>query len=236
LADSATVIAALKFEGGIVIGADSQASDLVALVRWPVEKLCCVGNQPLVLGFSGSVGMAQRARAQLESTVLHTNVFGKRHSIQGAMDKSFTPVYKKIKDTIHPPQNIYQSCLWGLSAFWAEGAPQILEHEINGDSSFHDFFHAIGSASNTAYAIYRTLGGKELCALKERWSIPVILRILRTCVNVELWGVSEPLSLWVVSPGKAREVSEDEIQVHLQSVEKWERDERLSFFSKAKAP
>ena len=227
VADTATIIAALKFRDGVVIASDSQASDSVARVRWPVEKLDSVGDKPLVLGFSGSVGMAQHARRELEATTLHPNTFNKRHLVQDAMDRCFAPIYKKIQAI-----NIPQVSLWGLSVFWAENAPQILENEIASDSSFHDYFHAIGSAANTAYAIYRTLGGSRLCTVAERWALPVILRILRTCVSVEVWGVSEPLSVWVVSGGTARRISPDEIQAHIQTVGEWEEGERSNFFSK----
>ena len=232
MAESTTIIAALKFQGGVVIAADSQVSDTAAQVRWPIEKLERVGDKPLVLGFSGSVGMAQRARKQLEATTLHPDMFNKRHLVQDAMDRCLAPIYRKIKEDIHPPAKIFEVCLWGLSVFWAENAPQILEHEFSSDSSFHDYFHAIGSAANTAYAIYRTLGGARLCTVAERWALPVMLRILRTCVSVELWGVSEPLSVWVVLGGKARKVSLDEIQTHLQTIETWEERERSDFFNK----
>lgn len=232
VAETATIIAALKFKDGVVIAADSQASDEVARVRWPVEKLEAIGDKPLVLGFSGSVGMAQRARRGLEEATLRPNTFNKRHLVQDAMDRCFAPIYKRIREDIHPPVDIWKVALWGLSAFWAENAPQILENEPSSDSSFHDYFHAIGSAAKTAYAIYRTLGGTQLCAVPERLALPAILRILRTCIGVEMWGVSEPLSVWIVSGGKARKISLDEIQAHLQTVDAWEEAERSNFFSK----
>jgi 20S proteasome alpha/beta subunit len=232
MAETATIIAALKFTDGVVIASDSQASDVVAQVRWPIEKLDRIDDKPLVVGFSGSVGMGQRARRGLEETNLYPNAFNKRHIVQATMDRCLAPIYKKIKEETHTPANIPQVCLWGLSVFWAENAPQIFENEITGDSSFHDYFHAIGSAANTAYAIYRTLGDIKLCNVTERWALPVILRILRTCIKVEVWGVSEPLSVWVVSAGRARKISLDEIQAHLQTVDGWEERERSDFFSK----
>jgi len=232
VAQTATIIAALKFQDGVVIASDSQTSDPVAQVRWPVEKLERIGDKPLVLGFSGSVGVAQRARRGLEETTLHPNTFNKRHLVQDAMDRCFAPIYKKIREDIHPPIDIWQVALWGLSVFWAENAPQILENEPSSDSSFHDYFHAIGSAAKTAYAIYRTLGGAQLCTVPERLALLAILRILRTCVDVELWGVGEPLAVWIVSGGQARKVSLDEIQAHLQTVDAWEEVDRSNFFSK----
>jgi 20S proteasome alpha/beta subunit len=237
MAESTTVIAALKFQGGVVIAADSQASDVASDVRWPVEKLDRIGSHPCVVGFSGAVSRAEHARGKLNSTPLHPNMFDKRERIQGAVYRSLSPVYDEIKRANEcAKQPFYLTSLWGLFTFWAEGTPHIFECGINGDCEFHQHFHAIGSGSKTAYAIYRTLGGNELCTLDERWAVPVVLRILRTCVNVELWGVSEPIFVWVISGGKARQLTPDELQVHLQTVDEWERGERSAFFSKAIGP
>lgn len=228
---STTVIAALKFEGGVVIAADSQASDIVAEVRWPVEKLDCIGSHPCVVGFSGSISNSQRARAALEAITLHPNMFDKRDRIRDTIARCLSPIYQQIKQANDGVRrDIYLTSLWGLLVYWAEGAPQILECGINGDIEFHEYFHAIGSGAKTAYAIHRTLGGKRLCTLDERRALPVLLRILRTCVDVEVWGISEPLSVWIVSQGKARKLSEDEIQPHLQWVDRWEEGERSVLF------
>ena len=91
--------------------------------------------------------------------------------------------------------------------FVGKVAPHILECGLNGDIEFHQYFQAIGSGANTAHAIYRTLGGERLSTLDERKTLLVVLRILRTGVNVEMWGVSEPLSVWVVSHNNAKKVS-----------------------------
>jgi 20S proteasome alpha/beta subunit len=229
---SRTIIAALKFQSGVVIAADSQASDIVAGVRWPVEKLDCVGGHPCVAGFSGSIANSQKARSKLEATTLHPNMFKKRDKIRDAVDRCLSPIYQQIKKANDiTKRDIYRTSLWGLIVFWAEEAPQILECVINGDLEFHPFFQAIGSGANTAHAIYRTLGGERLSSLDERKALLVMLRILRTCVNVELLGVSEPFSVWVISKNKARKISPDEIQPILQFVNRWEEDDRTRFIN-----
>lgn len=232
MSESITIIAALKFEGGVVIAADSQASDPVAEVRWPVEKLDCVGGHPCVVGFSGAVARAQQARSKLEATTLHANMFKKRDKIRDAADRCLSPIYQQIKkanDGVR--RDIYLTSLWGLMVFWAEEAPQILECGINGDLEFHPYFQAIGSGAKTAHAIYRTLGGERLSSLDERKALLVMLRILRTCVNVEVSGVSEPLSAWVIFQNKARKISPDEIQPILQFVDRWEENDRRRFLN-----
>lgn len=231
MSTSTTIIAALKFQGGVVIAADSQASDTVARVRWPVEKLDCIGDHPLVVGFSGQMGMGQRVRSALEGITLHPTMFQRRDRIRDALDRCFIPVYKKIKEQNYPPTaSVPEISLWGLAAYWAEDAPHILEYEINGASMFHDCFHSIGSGSQTAYAIFRTLGGRRLVELDESKARLVMLRIIRTCVDVELWGVSEPLSVWTVTKTRAKRLSADELAPHLQLVDEWEKKERSLLF------
>lgn len=229
---STTIVAALKYRGGAVIAADSQVSDLIARVRWPLEKLDRLpGGHPCVIGFSGSVGRAQQTRAALDARPLHTNQFRKRELVRAALERCLSPVYEAIEKASHPPrEDVPRIALWGLAAMWAEDAPQILEFEINGDNSFHDSFHAIGSASATAYAIFRTLGGTRLSDLDEAKALMALIRIIRTCVNVELWGVSEPVAFWLVGPDGARNVSPDELQPHLQAIDEWEKREREALF------
>ena len=228
---SETVIAALKFKGGVIIGADSQASDPIAQVRWPLDKLSRVGQHACIIGFSGSVGRAQRAREQLSDAQIVPGAFRKSSTVRNIMDKTFAPIYQEIKERWgNPPSPIWNVALWGLIAYWAEGSPWILEYEISGESSYHDNFHVIGSGSSTAHAVYRTLGGARLCNLEEGKALGAMLRILRTSVDVDVSGVSDPYHVWVISESKARELQQEEINTHLQSVDEWIEDERRRLF------
>ena len=156
--DSNTVIAALKYQGGVLMGADSQVSDLVVQVRWPIEKLSQVQQHPLVIGLSGSMGRGDRAREALDATGFRSTTFDKKDRVQGLIEGSLTPVYEGIQKASKPPgAGIHEIALTGLAVFWAEGEPHIFETEFNGDNSFHQSFHAIGSGGSTAYAVYRTL-------------------------------------------------------------------------------
>jgi len=158
-------------------------------------------------------------------------MFKKRELVQTAIDRALQPVYEAIQQNIKPPVPLLDVGLTGLAVLWAANEPQILEREINGDSCFHDYFHAIGSGSQTAYAVFRTLGGKRLSELDERKALMALLRILHTSVSVEVMGVSEPLSVLVIESKQVRPLSQDEIQAHLQSIGEWESDEQERFFS-----
>jgi len=231
MSTSATVIAALKFESGVVIAADTQASDPIARVRWPVEKLDRIGQHPLIIGFSGAIGLSQRAWSALDSSDFRTTTFEKRDRVRDAMDRCLNPIYTKIiNDYPQPRPELWHITIWGLAAYWAENQPHIIEYGPNGIPEFHPHFHAIGSGANTAYAIWRTLGGPHLAKLGGEKSLQVILRIIRTCVDVEMVGVSEPITLWVVSANKTRKVSPDEMETLKQYVCEWEEKERKEFF------
>ncbi|MFV2044974.1 MAG: hypothetical protein ACC700_17275 [Anaerolineales bacterium] len=230
---STTIIAALKFEGGVVIAADSQTSDPSASVRWPVEKLHQVGAHPLVVGIAGATGSAKRVKENLDKAKIHSNMFDKQERVRDLLDRCFDPVYQRAfkKNSPPPPQSVaWQITIHGLAAFWADGVPRIIEYETNSDCDYHDYFHAIGSGSGTAYAIWRTLGSRALSTLDEAKAIPVTLRILRTCVNVEMWGVSEPFSIWLVTSDGARKLSQPRLEADLQYVDEWEESERQRFF------
>ena len=117
-----------------------------------------------------------------------------------------------------------------VPSFWAEDDARILEHEISRDCCFHSHFHAIGSGAKTAYAIFRTLGGRELVGLREEKAILAALRILRTCVDVEVSGVSDPYHLWVVKNNEAFQISPDRIEAEMQYVDAWQRGDIDRFF------
>jgi 20S proteasome alpha/beta subunit len=231
MSSSETVIAALKFKCGVVLAAYSQVSDPVGKVRWEFEKLDRIGTVPCVVGFSGSVGRVQRARRTLNEARLDLGAFKKTDTILKVIDRVLTPHYQEIKERwANSPHNLFDVCLWGLCAFWAEGSPQILELEMNGDSSLHNSFRAIGSGSNSAYAVYRTLGGERLCDLEGGKALTAILRILKTSVSVDVAGVSDPYHVWVVSSSDTRKVSDEELNAHLQLLDAWIEREREALF------
>ena len=234
MADSTTINTALKFEGGIVIASDSQASDPNAGVRWPVEKVSRIGTQPIVVGFSGSYGSAERMREALDQFQFHSNMFKASHRVRNAIEGCLAPEFQRVHQkypNIHANSDFWRITVWGLSAYWAEGDAHILELEPNGECCPHPHFHAIGSGGTTAYAIWRTLGGRELININESKAIQVTLRILRTCIDVEMWGVDEPLSIWIVRQDHVRSLSVEQIGAEKQYVDEWEKRERNNFLN-----
>ena len=230
MAKSSTVIIALKFSKGVIIAADSQATDQIGGVRWPVEKLSRINNLPIVVGFSGNTGISGRAREALQSSLRHRTQTDKLSRIRNNISKCLDPYYDEIKgkNSKVPPDSFLEIGLWGLVACWSEQSPHIIEYELDGDHDVHQWFHAIGSGTSTAW---RTLGERNLVKLDERKALWVALRILRTCIGVEMYGVSEPLHAWVVTEKGTRRVSEDERNAHFQAISEWEQRELSSLLN-----
>ena len=219
---------ALRYDGGVLICSDSQATDPVARVRWATTKLRQVQTHPIVMGHSGSLGSAQRVDGKLAELDLRAQSFQKRARVQGALDRVLDEEHAALAQRSQPPPGtpIGEITLWSLAAIWVEDAPSIIEYEANGEGCWHDNFHAIGSGASTAYAVYRTLGGSNLCDLRERSAITAALRILETVVAVDAAGVSEPYDLWRIRASGARRLRDDEVNAHLQFVDDWLQQER----------
>jgi ATP-dependent protease HslVU (ClpYQ) peptidase subunit len=230
VAASSTVIAALRHKAGVLIAADSQASDPAAEVRWAVTKCRRIGSVNLVIGFAGSLGSAERIFTALNAANLRPNQLDKQVRFQKALDAIVKPEYEAASQRAYPPRGWDKIAIWGLAATCVEAEPRILELEMSGDSCWHDYFHAIGSGASTAYAIWRTLGGRQLSELSERTALDALLRIIRTAIGVEMMGVAEPVRVWRVSCEAASEIGDDELNAHWQAVDEWEKRDRARLF------
>ena len=234
MSQSSTVIIAIKFDGGVVIAADSQASDMTSMVRWRIGKVHQINNFPLIVGFSGSVGSSDRMREALEQNRFHNNMFKRRGRIRNAIEQCLKPEFQRISEN----PDVLKHPMWkitvnGLVVYWSENSPHIVEIEPNGDLCFHEHFHAIGSGTQTAYAIWRTLGGRELVNLQEPKSLQVALRIMKTCIGVEVYGVAEPFDVWVLSEKSCQRMPDEALQTISQYVSQWEEQERSVFLNQS---
>lgn len=233
---SDTLIAALKFKGGAILGSDSQTSDDIVSVRWPTEKPQQIGNHPLVVATSGAGGRGKQAIAALQAADFRATTFQKPERVMGMIDGKLRPIYdvlKKQAATKFPYGPTWEVVLTALGVCWAGGKPHIFDCSKEGDYPYpHDYFHAIGSAGQTAYAIFRTLGGPRLAQVDEPLAILAVLRILRTAINIELAGVSEPVYVWVVKDGKARKLTKEQVNENMEGVYRWEEEAAESFLTR----
>ncbi len=175
------------------------------------------------------MGSAERIFDALDAAGIRPNQLDRKARFQTFMDGLLKPEYvAAAARTANPYQPIP---IWGLAGGCIERETRILEYEASGDSSWHEHFHAIGSGAATAYAAFRTLGGRDLCRLSERTALLALLRIIRTTIGVDMMGVSDPIHVWRVTCGSASELPDDEVNVNLQAVAQWELEERERLFA-----
>ena len=175
------------------------------------------------------MGTAERVFDALADANLRPNQMDRKLRFQGVLDGLIKPEYASaLARSLEPRSPIL---IGGLAAACVEGETRILEYEASGDSSWHEYFHAIGSGAPTAYAAFRTLGGRELCRVTEGTALLALLRIIRTSIGTDMGGVSEPIHVWRVSCAGTGEVGESEVNTNMQMVDEWEQRERVALFA-----
>ena len=210
---SSTIIAALRFNNGVVIGADSQTSDLVNGVRWESGKLNRIGETSLVVGFTGQTGPIENMRVALAHEAESLAEFERHAHLVRHIHQTLSPIFRELYQQYPDAKwdTIWKVLVGGLAAYWAEGNPRILEIEANGQCETHRSFRAIGSGARSSYAAWRALGGEQLSQLQEGIALQVMLRILEVCIETEVSGVSDPVIMWVVEEGRVRRVADSQM-------------------------
>ena len=145
--------------------------------------------------------------------------------IEGALKSHYDWIAERMRPDSAFSTVVGSPQMIALAACFAEGHPQIIEFESSGDSDFHEHFHAIGSGANTAYAVWRTLGGRRLRELGEDRAVHVALRIMRTAVAVDMMGVSDPYTVFVVSRDSVRQLPSADVDSEMQAVQEWEEQQ-----------
>ena len=145
-----------------------------------------------------------------------------RTAIANSLEKHYKWIFDNTREDLAYKQVIMGPQMVALAACHAEASPQIIEFEQNGDSDFHEYFHAIGSGGRTAYAVWRTLGGSRLRELPEGKAIQVALRIMRTAVDVDMWGVSDPFTVFVVDGDGTRSLAGSNLDAEIEAAQRLE--------------
>ena len=229
---SSTVIAALKYRDGVVIGADSQTSDPLGQMRWQSRKLKQIANRSLVAGFSGQTSVINRLQVAIDNSfsTSRSTTFDKLDRVMGFIN-ALQPVYEE-QSKKHPNvplgRSIWNISAVGLVACWAEGKPHILEIEHNGEIDKHAYFRAIGSGANSAQAVWAAFGAQRLSQYAEGMALQIMWRILKVCIETEFEGVGEPIVIWSITKDKTRQIQSAELD-NIRQVE--DRDFLFSLIS-----
>lgn len=196
-----TLIIAIGCNNGIVMGSDSASSDPITGTKQPVKKIQQMGNNPIMFGGAGDVGLIQKIVEELNDLKLSRSPKFKlsRRLIQEAC----LPDMRDARDNhishsatgydVPPTAILLFGCIHNKS-------PYILEIEADGRDTVYDqnlgSFQAIGSGKALAQAIMRPHLHTE-----RDLSLGKILayRILEDSIELSATGLAKPIHLYTMT-------------------------------------
>ncbi len=155
-----TLIVAIGCSDGVVLAADSAATDADSGLKQPAVKIRPVPGQPFLYGGSGDVGLLQKIDEALAGFPARGTINALRKELKRRVAPELAESVQLHVPYPHPAYNMPPTATL-LFAGVLNRAPWILEIERNGgDTIFStvDFGHfgAIGSGKPLAQAIFRT--------------------------------------------------------------------------------
>lgn len=233
-----TLIIAIGCEDGVVVAADSAATDVEARTKQPIEKVKPIAGQPILYGGSGDVGLLQKVDEELHSLDLKATKTIRQ--IRHKIGESLYPVYmENSKFHVPFPQFPYNvpPFLVLLFAGMHERRPWILEIERDNrdtlyDGAFGDFL-AIGGGKDLAQAIFRPHlhnQRKLLAGMVQAY------RVVDDSIALAASGLAGPVRMHTISSdGIVKEVDQENLRGLQDTCEEWRRIERESL-GKALSP
>ncbi len=225
-----TLVAGLIATDGIVMAADSQATDLEAQIRTSTpEKLAVLGTH-IVWGFSGAVGLKQLLRPALEAA--HAADWRRRPcaDLRVPIGSCIAAVRRDVVGNMLVSNHIpgAEALFAGVTGAPGQAKPWLVEYPSDNVAEEHFKFCAVGSGKKAGYHAFETL---RHYAPQER---PVALaklflyRIMEDAIRAESQGIGGDIHLWSVTTDGAHEEATSEVQGLAQLVDQWKRNERES--------
>lgn len=222
-----TLIVAIRCTNGVVIAADSAASDEEVGTKQRVIKIRRVGTCALLYGGSGDGGLLQRIDEELQLIPARDSFKRMRPEIR----KALLPITQEaIKTHVAYPQQPFHLPPVAVLLFAgvSEGQPWILEVERDGrDTRYGDDlgnFAAIGSGKPWAQAVMRP----HLSRPKDLEAGKIFAyRAVDDAIELAAGGLSKPIVMFTLGvDGTISEVTSDELEALGQTTETWRELER----------
>jgi len=225
-----TLILAIRFKTGVLLASDSQATMDTAgqPTKQEAEKLYVLGGQ-VGWGASGSQGLIQRVRHELESHVPEIrHGFVKDGTEQGAR-KVFglvNPIQQQaVKEHVQPFSREPQSVA-ALFVGYSKGQPFILEIAREGTRQFHDApYAAIGSGDVFAIHAIRSVAHYKVEELAQDSALALAFRTVDSAIKTAAFGLGGEVQLLVVTAEGARCLSRAELRPIEDLIDIWKGKE-----------
>lgn len=224
-----TVVFALRCEGGLVMAADSQATEADYGVSYEVDKIHRLHERAL-WGGSGSRAVLQDLRSQLTETA--PQVASADHLGQ-ALQEQVGPILRAhyaayIEDVPGEAQPSSTPTVHLLAAGYdAAGATWIVELDPHSAlRRYEDLgFHAIGSGAALARQASVLLAHFDVPSQSLDHGLMIAVRVLDAISSTAL-AVGGPPNVWRVTTAGADRLQDEEIEAVRAEVDAWKQGER----------
>jgi len=223
-----TLIVGIKCSDGVVIGADSAATDFETGIKQPVQKIKQCKDCSILYACSGDVGLMQKINELLDTNCIVKN--NRKNTIK-EMKKHVIPIQKQaIADHVPYPTQQYHAppSLTLLITGVIANKPWIVEIAPNGNDTFYGDelgnFHAIGSGGPFAQAVFR-----PYLSITRDLNLGKTLayRIIDDAIELAAMGLSRPIHIYTISlDGTIQKIEEDERRAISDTCETWRQLQR----------
>jgi len=223
-----TLIVGFIAEDGALIASDSEASES-GHSRYDVEKIWTIGG--LAFGYSGSGATRQNLQHILE-TNLETYIDANKPDRWGLKDylvSLMQPIIQSAYANYVGP-NYMQIAGTLLVVGKDDNGCFLLEIDANNTATFYDErrFHAIGSGSPAAYAVYSLIENYDSKHQSIEQLKLVSHRMLDSCINVIAGssGVGGNIDIWLSQDEEFLKLDAGAIELIRYGVDQWKLSEK----------
>ncbi|MCL5736924.1 MAG: hypothetical protein M1274_15365 [Actinobacteria bacterium] len=223
-----TLVVAMACADGVVIAADSAASEADVGTKIPVGKIKQVLGQPILFGGSGDVGVLQKYERSLDSLKPKNHFDATVQLVKSRLCQILREGAENHAPHPEPPFNRPPFGVLLLAAVW-EGKPWVVEFERDGRDQIYDMrfgrFAAIGSGKVFAHAIARPYLYYEPRTLAAGQCI--CYRVMQDAIALAASGLAEPIDMsWINLDGAVTQLGATERAAIRQTCDLWREMER----------
>jgi 20S proteasome alpha/beta subunit len=209
-----TLVIGFLCEDGIVMSADSAATDIVQDVKVPVQKIFYIPKFKMLVGGSGDWGFIQELKAAIEGIPRAAQTIPElreylRNNLRPKLSQAY-PELAKAASQGHQVRPVASLLLGGF----LKDKPYLARHDFPGnlEDVTEQGFCAIGSGAQVAYVLWSVYAQSPLSINAGQLLATLIVK---TAADVTAIGIALPLRMVILEKGKEpQEISPDSIEKH----------------------
>jgi len=224
-----TLIVAVGYQNGVVLGAESAATDLQSAIKQPVAKIKCIAGQPLLFACSGDGSVIQHIEDALDGFQTLATIKETRQALKGLLLPVLQQDYANHIGIQGKPAPLTTTLFAGVCGDY----PFILEIDEQGsDTVYGDglgAFTAIGSGKILAQALFSPhLKAGNLRSAAEAKALAY--RVVDDSIKLAAMFLAPPICLHCVEVGRGTiPCVAAELQAIGDTCEVWREMEREVF-------